>query len=188
MALSDWFRTEFELLETRAAMAEDTNAALVDLIAKVKSEKSTMAASEWRRQVDAHLRYARARTPGSAGGRRSVAADRAEPNATQKAALHRGRHCRSERSFGQAVRMPDHTLPAPIAASTTVALTAADETAVHGFALAEKSAATRRAYRSDFAIFSTWCEGRGSCRCRRRRRWSPRSWPTRPRPGSARPH
>ena len=58
--------------------------------------------------------------------------------------------------------MSDHTLPAPIAALTTaVALTAADEAAVHGFALAEKSAATRRAYRSDFGIFSAWCEGRG---------------------------
>ena len=32
---------------------------------------------------------------------------------------------------------------------------------MHGFALAEKSAATRRAYRSDFAIFSAWCTGRG---------------------------
>ena len=32
---------------------------------------------------------------------------------------------------------------------------------MHGFALAEKSAATRRAYRSDFGIFSAWCEGRG---------------------------
>lgn len=58
--------------------------------------------------------------------------------------------------------MPDNTLPAPIAASATaVTLAAADEAAVHGFALAEKSAATRRAYRSDFGIFSAWCEGRG---------------------------
>ena len=35
------------------------------------------------------------------------------------------------------------------------------EAAVHGFALAEKSAATRRAYRSDFGIFTAWCEERG---------------------------
>ena len=57
--------------------------------------------------------------------------------------------------------MSDSTLPATIAPPATVALTATDAAAVHGFALAEKSTATRRAYRSDFGIFSAWCEGRG---------------------------
>ena len=62
--------------------------------------------------------------------------------------------------------MPDHQLPAPIAASTsTVTLSATNEAAV----TASRSAATRRAYRSDFGIFSAWCEERGSCHCRRRR-------------------
>ena len=35
------------------------------------------------------------------------------------------------------------------------------EAAVHGFARAEKSAATRRAYRSDFGTLTAWCEGLG---------------------------
>jgi site-specific recombinase XerD len=53
-------------------------------------------------------------------------------------------------------------LPATIDATTTaITLAVEDEAAVHGFALAEKSAATRRAYRSDFAVFSAWCTGRG---------------------------
>jgi len=56
--------------------------------------------------------------------------------------------------------MTDSTLPAPIDAETGVALlTAADQAAIHDYALAEKSAATRRAYRSDFAAFTTWCDG-----------------------------
>jgi hypothetical protein len=46
-------------------------------------------------------------------------------------------------------------------ATNAVTLTLDDEAAVHGFALAEKSAATRRAYRSDFAVFRAWCAGRG---------------------------
>ena len=41
------------------------------------------------------------------------------------------------------------------------ALTVAEADAVRGFALAEKSEATRRGYRSDFGGFSRWCEGRG---------------------------
>ncbi len=59
--------------------------------------------------------------------------------------------------------MTDSTPPATISITTTatVTLAANDEAAVHGFALAEKSAATRRAYRSDFAVFSAWCAGRG---------------------------
>jgi site-specific recombinase XerD len=58
--------------------------------------------------------------------------------------------------------MPDGTLPATTSASTqAIALRPADEAAVQSFALAEKSAATRRAYRSDFAVFSAWCAGRG---------------------------
>ncbi|MGI4807390.1 MAG: site-specific integrase [Janthinobacterium lividum] len=40
------------------------------------------------------------------------------------------------------------------------ALTQADQAAIHDYALAEKSAATRRAYRSDFAAFTAWCAGR----------------------------
>lgn len=54
----------------------------------------------------------------------------------------------------------DSISPATIPSSAAM-LSADDEAAVHGFALAEKSAATRRAYRSDFAVFSTWCAGRG---------------------------
>ena len=41
------------------------------------------------------------------------------------------------------------------------ALTIAEADAVRGYALAEKSEATRRGYRSDFGGFSRWCEGRG---------------------------
>ena len=57
--------------------------------------------------------------------------------------------------------MLDSTLPAPIDARTgIVLLTDADQAAIHDYALAEKSAATRRAYRSDFAAFTAWCAGR----------------------------
>ena len=41
------------------------------------------------------------------------------------------------------------------------ALTIAEADVVRGFALAEKSEATRRGYRSDFAGFSRWCADRG---------------------------
>ena len=52
--------------------------------------------------------------------------------------------------------MPDSTVPAPIAAETGVTiLTTADQAAIRDYALAEKSAAPRRAYRSDFAAFTT---------------------------------
>lgn len=59
--------------------------------------------------------------------------------------------------------MTDSTLPAVIQGSTALAVILADndEAAVNGFASAEKSAATRRAYQSDFAVFSAWCKGRG---------------------------
>lgn len=58
--------------------------------------------------------------------------------------------------------MPRTTLPATIdAVATAITLAVEDEAAVHGFALAEKSDATRRAYRSDFRVFSAWCAGRG---------------------------
>ena len=57
--------------------------------------------------------------------------------------------------------MSDSTPPATIAPPAIVALTAIDTAAVHSFALAEKSTTTRRAYRSDFGIFTAWCEGRG---------------------------
>ena len=57
--------------------------------------------------------------------------------------------------------MSDSTLPAPIDARTgVVLLTDADQAAIHDYALAEKSIATRRAYRSDFAAFTAWCAGR----------------------------
>jgi len=57
--------------------------------------------------------------------------------------------------------MPANAAPATIDPGTgIVLLTAADQAAIHDYALAEKSAATRRAYRSDFAIFNTWCAGR----------------------------
>ena len=58
--------------------------------------------------------------------------------------------------------MSDSTLPTRTSPEIGVALlTAADQAAIHDYALAEKSAATRRAYRSDFAAFTTWCAGRG---------------------------
>ena len=57
--------------------------------------------------------------------------------------------------------MTDSTVPATIAPKSGIALlTAADQAAIHDYALAEKSAATRRAYRSDFAAFTAWCAGR----------------------------
>lgn len=42
------------------------------------------------------------------------------------------------------------------AVTSGTALTQADQAAIHDYALAEKSAATRRAYRSDFAAFTAW--------------------------------
>ena len=57
--------------------------------------------------------------------------------------------------------MSDSTLPTTTSPETGVALlTAADQAAIHDYALAEKSPATRRAYRSDFAAFAAWCAGR----------------------------
>jgi len=57
--------------------------------------------------------------------------------------------------------MPDSLPALSISPETGIALlTAADQAAIHDYALAEKSAATRRAYRSDFAIFTAWCAGR----------------------------
>ena len=54
--------------------------------------------------------------------------------------------------------MTDSTLPVTIDPKSGIALlTAADQAAIHNYALAEKSAATRRAYRSDFTAFTTWC-------------------------------
>ena len=53
----------------------------------------------------------------------------------------------------------DLTATNPVA---PVALTQAETDAIRLFALAEKSPATRRAYASDFAMFTTWCRvGRG---------------------------
>jgi site-specific recombinase XerD len=46
--------------------------------------------------------------------------------------------------------------------SLPVTLRAALDTAPH-LARAEKAAATQRAYKSDFAIFSAWCTGQGLC-------------------------
>lgn len=50
-----------------------------------------------------------------------------------------------------------------IAASTAIlpATVQAEMDAAHSFAMAEKSDATRRAYRSDFTIFAAWCSARG---------------------------
>jgi site-specific recombinase XerC len=51
---------------------------------------------------------------------------------------------------------------APIAVTASMALTVqAEVDAARSFAMAEKSEATRRAYRSDFAIFTAWCAARG---------------------------
>ena len=65
----DWFHAEFELLEARAVTAEDVSAAVVNLIANLKSEKGTMATLEWPHQVNG-IRDKHRRTSGSAGGRR----------------------------------------------------------------------------------------------------------------------
>ena len=54
------------------------------------------------------------------------------------------------------------TLPATIEAGAPLATIQAEIDAAHDFALAEKSAATRRAYRSDFATFTVWCRARAS--------------------------
>lgn len=45
--------------------------------------------------------------------------------------------------------------------SSAVALPAADLESAAAFARAEKAPATRVAYRSDFALFRTWCTGKG---------------------------
>jgi site-specific recombinase XerD len=51
---------------------------------------------------------------------------------------------------------------APVAATAPLAVTIQDEIeAARSFAMAEKSEATRRAYRSDFEIFTAWCTARG---------------------------
>ena len=49
----------------------------------------------------------------------------------------------------------------PDAPSGEVALRDDDTAAVARFVQAEKAAATRRGYASDFAVFIAWCEGRG---------------------------
>jgi site-specific recombinase XerD len=54
------------------------------------------------------------------------------------------------------------TLPATIEADFRPASIQAETDAAHDFALAEKSAATRRAYRSDFATFTNWCRTRNA--------------------------
>jgi site-specific recombinase XerD len=48
---------------------------------------------------------------------------------------------------------------APVAAALPVAEVEAAAT----YAMAEKASATRRAYRTDFAIFKAWCADRGAC-------------------------
>ncbi len=54
------------------------------------------------------------------------------------------------------------TILIPIVATTALAVTAqAEIEAARTFAMAEKSDATRRAYRSDFDIFVAWCSARG---------------------------
>jgi site-specific recombinase XerD len=51
---------------------------------------------------------------------------------------------------------------APVAVTASMAITVqAEVDAARSFAMAEKSEATRRAYRSDFAIFTAWCSARG---------------------------
>ncbi|HYF06329.1 MAG TPA: site-specific integrase [Acetobacteraceae bacterium] len=45
---------------------------------------------------------------------------------------------------------------------TGLALAQQEAEAAHAFALAEKAPATRRAYDSDFAMFSAWCDHRGA--------------------------
>src|SRR5271157_1161899 len=52
------------------------------------------------------------------------------------------------------------TLPATLESGAEPATIQAEVDAAHDFALAEKSAATRRAYRSDFAAFTVWCRTR----------------------------
>jgi site-specific recombinase XerD len=52
------------------------------------------------------------------------------------------------------------TLPATIEAGAEPATIQAETDAARDFALAEKSAATRRAYSSDFAVFTAWCHTR----------------------------
>jgi site-specific recombinase XerD len=54
------------------------------------------------------------------------------------------------------------TLPATIEVGAEPATIQAEIDAAHDFALAEKSAATRHAYRSDFALFTAWCRTRNA--------------------------
>jgi hypothetical protein len=88
------------------------------------------------------------------------------------------------------------TLPAPIGGTVSIFLPSNEDeksnvlilaealSSAATYAQAEKAEATRRAYRSDFADFRTWCEAR----CRHRRRRSPpmspcsRTEASRPRP------
>jgi site-specific recombinase XerD len=57
--------------------------------------------------------------------------------------------------------MTTGTALAPTQAATLPAVPEADLAAAVGYARAEKAAATRKAYGSDFAIFRAWCEKRG---------------------------
>jgi site-specific recombinase XerD len=54
------------------------------------------------------------------------------------------------------------TLPTTIEAGALPATIQAEIDAARDFALAEKSTATRRAYRSDFAVFTAWCRARNA--------------------------
>ena len=49
----------------------------------------------------------------------------------------------------------------PVASSAVPALLAPDLDKAADLARQEKAKATRRAYRSDFAVFEAWCAGRG---------------------------
>jgi hypothetical protein len=52
-------------------------------------------------------------------------------------------------------------LPALTIERTDLALPAEDIEAAAAFARNEKAPATRAAYRSDFAMFREWCQGKG---------------------------
>jgi site-specific recombinase XerD len=58
------------------------------------------------------------------------------------------------------------TINVPVLTGTETSLPATLRAALDSaadLARAEKSAATQRAYKSDFAIFSAWCAGQGLC-------------------------
>jgi hypothetical protein len=74
-------------------------------------------------------------------------------------------------------------IPATVPAGESLPLLAREVATAAEYARAEKAEATRRAYRSDFEIFRSWCLARGVTALPAARKQLPPSWPMKPSAG-----